>query len=60
MKVVLLKAIWKYDDCEHILGVCDLDHIEVFKKEYEELYHDCKHMIKRYEIDEFELNKCYA
>ena len=60
MTLYIIKAFWRYDDAEHIVGITDFDHIEQIKEEYKNIYKPVCDCIRCFEVEEFELNKAYA
>ena len=60
MNLYIIKAFWRYDDCEHIVGIADFEHIEELKEEYKKIYYQVADNIRYFEVEEFDLNKAYA
>ena len=60
MTLYLIKATWRYDDTEHIVGITDFDHIDEVKEAYEAIYKPLADNIRYFEVEEFDLNKAYA
>ena len=60
MKLYIIKVEWIYEEGENIVGVCDVDHIDSMITEYKSRYDDAVvSSIRRFSIDEYELNKAY-
>jgi hypothetical protein len=60
MELYIIKAKWRYDDTEHIAGICDKENIERLKEDYKNIYVKVAESITGFEIECFELNKAYA
>ena len=57
MELYLIKAYWKYDDMESIVGICDAEHIEALKNDYCARYDLVKDCIRYFEVDKYTLNE---
>ena len=60
MPLYIVKATWRYDDIEHIVGIADFDHIESLKEAYMQIYKPVSDSIRCFEVEEVDLNKAYA
>ena len=60
MKLYIIKAEWRYEEGECIVGVCDAEHIEEMKEAYKRRYLDeVASSIRCFSVDEYVLNECY-
>lgn len=60
MNLYIVKVEWIYEEREHIIGVCDADHIEEMQEAYKTIYKQIAQSIRNFSVEEFELNKAYA
>ena len=59
MELYLIKAYWKYEDSESIVGISDAEHIEALKENYLQRYEPVKDCIRRFEVEKYILNEGY-
>ena len=57
MELYLITAEWRYDECNAIVGICDVEHIEVLKENYLQRYEPVKDSIRRFEVEKYILNE---
>lgn len=57
MELYLIKAYWRYDDSESIVGICDAEHIEILKTNYCAQYDLVKDCIRCFEVEKYILNE---
>ena len=60
MTLYIIKATWRYDDSEHVVGIADFEHIESLKEAYKKIYNKVADNIRYFEVEEFDLNRAYA
>lgn len=60
MNLYIVKVEWVYDENEHIVGICDVEHIEEMQEAYKAIYKPIAQSIRNFNIEKFELNKAYA
>lgn len=58
MKIYIIKAYWRYEDEPSVVGVADAEHIEDLKNIFIGRHLPVRDSILRFEVDEYELNKC--
>ena len=59
MNLYIIKVEWIYEEGDSIVGICDKEHIDSMIAEYKSRYDAVVSSIRRFSIDEYELNKAY-
>ena len=59
MELILIKARWKYDDSETVVGICEKERVKDVQAKYKNLYHAVQDSIT-FITEEYILNAVYA